>query len=253
MANSYLQTDAQYPQPDRWPPGDAMLRRTFVRRVAMGAAALTTLPRSARAERHGANRGVIYKAVKGGEIGADYDAMVARLTRLQELGFDGIEGGSPEIRDVEGVRRASRQVGMPVHGVVDGIHWNQRLSSPDPAVRNAGRLGLEQAIRDSFAIDGSSVLLVPGKVTGDDESHDHVWHRSIEEIRKVIPLASRLGIHILIETVWNGFCYDPAQFRDYLDAIDSPWVRAYFDIGNMQKFAPADDVDSDAWLPHRKA
>ena len=48
-----------------------------------------------------------------------------------------------------------------------------------------------------------------------------------------------MGIHILVETVWNGFCYKPEQFRDYLDEINNPWVGAYYDIGNMQKFAPA--------------
>ena len=54
---------------------------------------------------------------------------------------------------------------------------------------------------------------------------------AITEIRKVLPLASHLGIHVLIETVWNGFCYKPEQFRDYLDEIDSPWVGAHHDIG----------------------
>ncbi|MDH3584083.1 MAG: sugar phosphate isomerase/epimerase, partial [Phycisphaerae bacterium] len=34
-------------------------------------------------------------------------------------------------------------------------------------------------------------------------------------------------------------CEDPEKFRDYIDAINSPSVDAYFDIGNMQKFAPA--------------
>ncbi len=86
----------------------------------------------------------------------------------------------------------------------------------------------------------SSVLLVPGKVTGPLENHQHVWDRSIAEIRKVLPVASHLGIHILIEPVWNGFCYQPDQLRDYIDAIDSPWVRVYFDIGNVQKFAPVE-------------
>ena len=82
---------------------------------------------------------------------------------------------------------------------------------------------------------------MPGKVNGDNENHDHVWKRSIEQVQKVIPLASRLGVRVLIETVWNGFCESPEKFRDYIDEFDSPWVGAYFDIGNMQKFAPADE------------
>jgi hexulose-6-phosphate isomerase len=100
---------------------------------------------------------------------------------------------------------------------------------------------MKQNIQDTHRLGGSSVLLVPGKVNGANETHDHVWHRSITEVRKVLPLASRLGVRVLIETVWNGFCETPDKFRDYLDAFDNPWVGAYFDIGNMQKFAPAEE------------
>ena len=107
--------------------------------------------------------------------------------------------------------------------------------------REKGRQILAQAIRDSHAVGGSSVLLVPGRVTGADETHDDVWNRSIPEIRQVLPLASRLGVRILIENVWNGFCETPEQLRDYLDALDSPWVGAYFDIGNVVKFSPSEN------------
>jgi hexulose-6-phosphate isomerase len=192
-------------------------------------------------QRPRSNKGRIFKADKGGGIGTDQAAMVAKLTQYRDLGFDGIEGGSPDIPNIGALRAAMKETGFPVHGVVDGVHWKQRLSSPDEKVRDQGRAALEQAIRDSHAIGGSSVLLVPGRVTGEDENHDHVWQRSIVEIRKVLPLAARLGIHVLIENVWNGFCETPDQFRDYIDEINSPWVGAYFDIGNCRKFGPAED------------
>ena len=184
---------------------------------------------------------VIYSAIKGGSLGKDAAAIEQRLDDLETLGFDGIEGASPGIRDVHAAWQVSDRKGMPIHGVVDMVHWNQRLSSPDESIREVGRLALEQAIRDSHTLRGSSVLLVPGRVSGPDENHDHVWKRSIREIRKVLPLASRLGIHVLIENVWNGFCEDPEQYRDYIDEINSPWVGAYFDIGNCRKFGPAED------------
>tara|TARA_Y100000588_G_C14201906_1_gene902865 strand:- start:567 stop:1427 length:861 start_codon:yes stop_codon:yes gene_type:complete len=178
-------------------------------------------------------RGRIYKSVKfGGRVNLD------RLKKLKELGYDGVEGSAPGM-DLVGLKKACSEFGLPMHGVVYNKHWKMRLSSPNEEVRDIGRKGLEDAIRESKAVGGSSVLLVPGAVKGKDESHDHVWERSITEIRKVLPLASHLGIRILIETVWNGFCYKPEQFRDYLDAIDNPWVGAYYDIGNMQKFAPS--------------
>ena len=182
----------------------------------------------------GNNRGVIYKAVKtNGKLTA------GQLAKLKELGFDGVEGVSPGIADKAAYMDMIRASGMPVHGVVDMVHWKQRLSSPDASVRAAGQKALEQAVIDSKEFGGSSVLLVPGKVSGPDETHDHVWQRSIAEIRKTLPLASKLGIHILIENVWNGFCETPELLCRYVDEINSPWVGVYFDIGNVQKFSPA--------------
>ena len=179
--------------------------------------------------------GHVFKAVKGGRQRGE--SALAFFQRLKGLGFDGVESGNA--REQDAYRQATAETGVRIHGLVNGAHWKLRLSHPDEAIRDKGREALENAIRNSHALGGSSVLLVPGKVSGANENHDHVWHRSIAEIRKVLPLAGHLGIRILIETVWNGFCEDPEKFRDYIDAIDSPSVDAYFDIGNMQKFAPA--------------
>jgi len=217
-------------------------RRQFLQTTsAIAATAAWGLSSAGHADDTSAQVPIIYSAIKGGGIGKDKAAMVARLRELKALGFTGVEGASPGIADTRALREAVEEVEFPVHGIVDMVHWNQRLSSPDPATRATGVSALQQAIRDSYEIGGSSVLLVVGKVTGDDENHDHVWNRSIIEIRKVLPLASRLGIHVLVENVWNGFCEDPAQMRDYLDEINSPWVGAYFDIGNCRKFGPAED------------
>ena len=220
-------------------------RREFLQTtasVAVGIATSDVLRAAPSQDRAGSNQGRIFKANKGGEIGKDKAAMVARLQEYKQLGFDGIEGVAPGISDIPALNEAIEETGVPVHGVVDSVHWNQRLSDPDPKVREIGLNGLKQALEDCAQIStATAVLLVPGKVTGPNETHDDVWERSIVEIRKALPTASRLGKPILIENVWNGFCEDPQQFADYIDAIDSPWVGAYFDIGNCRKFGPAED------------
>ena len=73
--------------------------------------------------------------------------------------------------------------------------------------------------------------------------------RSVEEIRKTLPLAADLGIHILIENVWNRFLYEhdgpnnqsAEKFAAYLDAIDSPG-GAYSTLGTIRNMDPA------AWI-----
>ena len=178
-------------------------------------------------------RGRIKKAVK---FGTQPDR--EKMRQLKELGFDGIEGSGPGMQ-VDTMKKACSEIGLAIHGLVYSKHWHTRLSDPNPAIREKSRLGLAQTMKEAKSVGGSSVLLVPGKVNGEKETHQQVWDRSIEQIQKLLPLARELEIHILIETVWNGFCYKPEQFRDYIDAIDSPWVKAYYDIGNMQKFVPS--------------
>ena len=182
-------------------------------------------------------KGRIYKALKGGKKRGE--SVEAFFMRLKGLGYDGVESGNAA--EAEAYSAAAKKTGIRVHGLVNGGHWSVRLSDPNPEVRLKGRKNLENALMNSHLLGGSSVLLVPGKVGGANETHDHVWERSIEQVRAVIPLASKLGIRVLIETVWNGFCESPEKFRDYIDEFNSPWVGAYFDIGNMQKFAPAEE------------
>ena len=219
-------------------------RRRFLQQgtVALGGVALSgSLPAQAaeRDETTGTSgpslKGRIYKSLKGGR--GRGETPLAFFERLKKLGFHGVESGNP--KDADAYREATAKTGIRIHGLVNGGHWGTRLSDPDPAVRDKGRQNLENALKRCSLLGGSSVLLVPGAVKGANETHDDVWDRSIEQIRKVIPTAAHLGVRILIETVWNGFCESPDKFREYIDVFDSPWVGAYFDIGNMQKFAPA--------------
>jgi len=206
--------------------------------VGLGLAAKSGLQVLAAETQTPSGRGRIYKSVKWGMIQGDL-TVLEKFQRCKELGYDGMELYSPVDATAQEIQAASMATGMPVHGLVDMKHWTLRLSSPDEKQRDQGREVLLQALRDCKAFGGDTVLLVPGNVTGPEENPDHVWKRSILEIRKVLPLASRLGIRVLIENVWNGFCEQPEQLRDYIDEIDSPWVGVYFDIGNAQKFAPS--------------
>ena len=221
--------------------------QAFSRRDAMalvgGAVLGSTTLRAARADSHrttNAKAWPIYKSVKWGMIQTN-GSIGDKFRLCNELGYDGMELTSRFSASAEEVRAASDATGMPVHGLVPGFHWETRLSSPDAKTRaKAGEL-LLQAIRDCHGFGGDTVLLVPGKVSGPDETHDDVWQRSIAGIRRVLPVAAKLGVRILIENVWNGFCETPEQFCDYLDEIGSPWVGAYFDLGNCQKFSPTAD------------
>lgn len=192
---------------------------------------------------------VLKKSLKYGMVSIEAP-MVEKFKLVRRLGFDGIELQSPNSFDLDEVLRARDEAGLPIHGVVQTNQWSVRLSDPDPAVRERSRLDLETAIKDVKSYGGSSVLLVPGQVTDPKkENQQQVWDRSSDQIRKVLPLAAELGIRILVENVWNGFCYKhdgpdnqtADLLAEYIDYLNSPWVGIYFDIGNHCKYGVVED------------
>jgi hexulose-6-phosphate isomerase len=217
----------------------ALDRREFMQfsAAAVAAAAISGTAATVRAAEPAIR---LKKAVKFGMIKLDGGSVEDKFTLIKELGFQGVEMDSPGGAPIEESVAAAKKTGIQIHGVVDSIHWNVRLSDPDPAVREKGLEGLKTAIKDCKAYGGTTALLVPGKVNDPvNENYDQVWERSAIEVRKAIPLAKELGIKIGIETVWNNFITKPEEFAAYIDQFEDPIVGGYFDISNMIKFGPS--------------
>ena len=183
--------------------------------------------------------GPIHKAVKISMIRPRDMPVEEKFKLAKEVGFKGITLFAPDAIPVEEAIRASEKTGLRIHNINGNHHWQVRLSDPDPKVRAKALENLKAAIRYAHAVGATSTLLIVGKVTDpQSENHEQVWERSITQIRKAIPLAAKLGVHILCENVRNGFCPQPRQWAAYLDEIGSPWVGAFYDIGNSARHAP---------------
>lgn len=176
----------------------------------------------------------IRKAVKLGMVAGEM-SLLEKFRLLKELGFDGVELDSPNNLDPDEVLAARDEIGLPIHGVVDSVHWRQTLSDPDPAVRTKGVEGLQTALRDCKLYGGSTVLLVPA-VVNKNISYDDAYRRSQAEIRKALPLAAELEVKIALENVWNSFLLSPLEAARYVDEFDSPMIGWYFDVGNVVNY-----------------
>lgn len=159
----------------------------------------------------------------------------------KDVGFEAVEGQTTEDVAVETeMRKASEATGMPIHSVMNMAHWQFPLSSSDPAAVERSMKGMETSIRNAAAWGGTTVLLVPGVVNA-QTSYADAYKRSQEQIRKLIPIAEKSKIIIAVENVWNKFLLSPLEFCTYVDSFQSPWLKAYFDVGNIQLYGfPAD-------------
>jgi len=70
-------------------------------------------------------------------------------------------------------------------------------------------------------------------VVSPQTSYREAWTRSQYEIRKLLPLAEELKVVIAMEEVWNRFLLSPLEMATYIDEFQSPWVKGWFDVGNV--------------------
>jgi L-ribulose-5-phosphate 3-epimerase len=151
-----------------------------------------------------------------------------------DAGFDAIEMQTIAREDEAAeVRDAGVRTGLRIHSVMNADHWRFPLSSGERDVVNRSVAGMETSLRNAALWDADAVLLVPAVVDGTTSYRD-AWTRSQQVIReRLLPLASELKVIVAVEEVWNKFLLSPLEFARYVDELDSPWLKAYFDVGNV--------------------
>jgi len=159
-----------------------------------------------------------------------------RFKMARDTGFEQMEvGTATDQNQADEIRKASESAGVPIHSVMNQAHWKFPLSAADPAVVAESIKGMETSLRNARFWGADTVLLVPAVVNAETGYRDAMT-RSQENVRKLLPLAQELKVVIGIENVSNKFLLSPLEFADYVDGFKSPWVRAYFDVGNIMLY-----------------
>jgi hexulose-6-phosphate isomerase len=192
------------------------------------------------AESKSENQPWLRKTLKIGMIRSK-GSLTDKFNMAKEAGFEGVELNVPGI-DINAANKAAKETGIIIDGTVGGYHWGQRHTDPDPKVREAALEKLKQGLIQTAAVGGKTMLLVPGH--GKDGSDAEVMERAQEAIRAALPVAKEQGVSILIENVWNDFCYDHEGGNDqsadrlaaFIDSFNSPLVGVQYDIGNHWKY-----------------
>ncbi|MBI2299265.1 MAG: sugar phosphate isomerase/epimerase [Armatimonadetes bacterium] len=193
------------------------------------------------------------------------------LRPLRDAGFDGVEAGIAGVAEAARAREAAESLGMRIHSVLRG--WAE-FNHADRAIAEDSLVVTADALCAAQAYGADAVLLVPCRIggmampepweldiafdaasghlirvaAGDNApyadyiaAHDRAWDTSFEAIQRLIPVAEETGVVIAVENVWNNLWSDPAHFAAFVDAFASPWVQAYFDLGNHVKYGPTPD------------
>jgi len=157
-----------------------------------------------------------------------------RFKVARDAGFEAIEMQTIASKDEAAeIREASEKAGLRIHSVMNMDHWRFPLSSGDREVVDRSVAGMEASLRNAALWRADTVLLVPGVVDA-TTSYQDAWTRAQRVIReRLLPLARELKVIVAVEEVWNKFLLSPIEFARYVDELDSPWLKAYFDVGNV--------------------
>jgi len=194
----------------------------------------------------------------------------ASLKGLKDAGFEGIEctawGTKPE--DAAKAREVAEKLGMRIHSVLRAwVNFN------NPQSVEGDIKSCETALRTAAAYGADAILLVPCRiggtapnpwefdikfdektghitqvVAGDNEkfkayieTHNKSSDASVEAVKKLIPVAEQTKVVVALENVWNNMWVKPKFFAHFVRSFDTPWIGAYFDIGNHVKYAPPEE------------
>jgi L-ribulose-5-phosphate 3-epimerase len=203
------------------------------------------------------------------------------LTRMKDAGFEGVEGRVLPPEEAAKMRVVADKLGMRIHSVLygwaefnnpDKSEVDRTFAESQAALRTAEAFGADAVLLVPCRIGprggrgaAPSTMRMPrawefqidfdektGHITkvvyGDNapyaeyiKAHNHATDTSTEWIKRLIPLAEKTKVVIALENVSNNLWVKPAIFRHFVQSFQSPWVKAYYDIGNHVRFAPPED------------
>lgn len=214
-------------------------RRDFLKHsvaVTLASAAATSALASTSKDDVAARSAVTPKGMKEGVLYSmlpDSISIADHFKMARDVGFEVVQAPTTSDQSTaEEMKKAADAAGIRIDSVMNMDHWKYPLSSSDPAVVEKSLAGMRTSLHNAKLWGSDAVLLVPAVVDA-KTSYQDAWTRSQKQIRTLVPLAQELGVAIAIEEVWNKFLLSPLEMASYIDEFKSPWIKAWFDVGNV--------------------
>ncbi len=188
------------------------------------------------------------KSVNGWMVGgfAGEVPVAEAAQTAKDLGYDAIElcyGAGELTPDADPATLAALKdtidaMDLEIASMATGAYWGMSLASPDAAERSEAVAFTESYLRAAKVFGVDAVLVIPGTVdVCFDPARPTVPARTAYELaakslHELIPVAVETGVALALENVWSKFLTGPFEFSAFIDSLNSPWVKAYFDVGN---------------------
>lgn len=184
--------------------------------------------------------GRVHKAVQLRMLPKDL-SYADRFKMARAAGFQYIEAYTVTGKtEVEQIKNAADAAGVRIHGVTNGLWTKWPLSSPNRSIVDKRLEAVRRSLRQSRFYGGTTALVVPGLVTP-TVGYREAWMTSHQSLKSALPFAASQRQIIAVEEVWDKFLLSPLEMDCYVDQFKSPWLKAYFDVGNVMPYGYPQD------------
>lgn len=193
-----------------------------------------------------------------------HKAIIAQVPTQEQMeqwlawGVEGMELSGPiTLEQAEQARKLADKVGFRIHSVMGGGS-KERLEAAsilgcDGALIVPGRVSgvaMPQPWEFKIQFDEKTNELI-SVVDGDNEpykayiaAHNEQMKRSREFLENLLPTAEKFNVRLCVENVWNNMWVKPEFAANFIRSFNSPFVKAYYDVGNHVKYSnPLDWFD----------
>jgi len=166
-----------------------------------------------------------------------------KIAAVKKAGFDGLEISIDETEEKlarlewSAVQRRelwklTRDNGVCMQTMCLSGHRKFPLGSVDAALRARGMEIAQRAV--DFAYDtGIRIIQLAGYDVYYEESTDETRERFGENLVRVTEMAAQSGIILAFETMETPFMNTVEKAMNYVDAVKSPYLQVYPDVGNI--------------------
>lgn len=152
---------------------------------------------------------------------------------VRSAGFDGVEIHAVRTaKELLELKIQADKAGLEIPSFIETAYWKAPLSSDNVAIRTSTHQLVKKNLQYAAKIGANAVLCIPG-IMHPETSYPDVYTTALREVKLLAEVAEQVKVVLAIENVWNRFLLSPLEFIGFLDEVNSPYVKAYFDCGNI--------------------
>lgn len=181
------------------------------------------------------------------------------FSNISLMKYDGVEPVlsekgylNPSMREGEvlEIKKMANANGLEIPSVGVWSLWDNNPVSNDLSIRKKAVDIIERQLEFASILGANTILVIPGYThcgfakNPEKVAYDVAYDRAYELFFKLEKVAREYKVSIGIENVWNKFLLSPIEIKKFLDDINSEYVGAYFDVGNIMYIGdPSDYIE----------